>query len=124
MAADTAGALKQQSSPCVIIIKVNCIGDLSREIILESLQQGIDGIMILGCPPGECRYRHGEMHIVNQTGNIRAYLKHNRINPDRLMLGWLSSVEGTRIAGIMNTFARRIRRMKVSAGKKARTSWC
>ena len=124
MAADTAGALKQQSSPCVIIIKVNCIGDLSREIILESLQQGIDGIMILGCPPGECRYRHGDMHIVNQAGNIRAYLRHNRINPDRLMLGWLSSVDGTRIAGIMNTFARRIRRMNLSAGKNARTRWC
>ncbi len=124
MAADTAGALKQQSSPCVIIIRVNCIGNLSRDIILEGMQQGIDGIMILGCPSGECRYRHGEQNIVKQAGNIRDYLRQNRINPDRLMFGCLSSVDGTRIAGIMNTFARRIRKMIVSLEKKARTRWC
>ncbi len=121
MSADTAGALKQQSTPSVVIIKVNCIGDLHRDIILESLQQGVDGIMILGCPPGECRYGHGELHAINQSGNIRAYLRQNRINPDRLMLGWLSSVDGTKIAGIMNTFARRIRRMDASVGKTVKT---
>lgn len=114
MAADTAGVLKRQYSPNVIIIRINCTGILHQNIILEALQKGVDGVMILGCRMGECKYRQGDYHAANRVPSIKALLKRRGINPERLMCGWISSADGLKISEMINAFADQIKRMSPS----------
>ncbi len=114
MAADTAGVLKRQYNPNVLIIRINCTGILHQDIILETLQKGVDGVMILGCRMGECKYRQGDYHAANRVGSIKALLKRRGINPERLISGWISSADGLKLAEMINSFTYRIKRMSPS----------
>jgi heterodisulfide reductase subunit A2 len=114
MAADTAGVLKRQYSPNVIIIRINCTGILHHDIILETLQKGVDGVMILGCRLGECKYRQGDYHAANRIPSIKALLKRRGINPERLMSGWISSADGLKIADMINSFTDQIKTLSPS----------
>ncbi len=114
MAADTAGVLKRQYNPNVLIIRINCTGILHQDIILETLQKGVDGVMILGCRLGECKYRQGDYHAANRVGSIKSLLKRRGINPERLMSGWISSADGLKLAEMINSFTAQIKRMSPS----------
>ena len=114
VAADTAGVLKHQYSPNVLIIRINCTGILHQDIILEILQEGVNGLMILGCRMGECKYREGKYHAANRVESIKSLLKKRGINPERLMSGWISSADGIKLAEMINSFTAQIKRMSTN----------
>jgi len=114
MAADTAGVLKREYPPNVIIVRINCTGILHQDIILEALQKGVDGVMILGCRMGECKYRQGDYHAANRIPSLKALLKRRGINPDRLMSGWISSADGLKLAEMTKSFTNHIKKMSPS----------
>jgi len=59
---ETAGAQRLTYSPAIYPLRVRCLGQLSSGIILKSFEMGADGVLLLGCPPGECHFEFG-----NQT---------------------------------------------------------
>jgi coenzyme F420-reducing hydrogenase delta subunit len=57
--ADLAGVSRLQYPPSVRIIRVMCSGRTDPYIILEGFIQGVDGVFIGGCHPGDCHYLEG-----------------------------------------------------------------
>lgn len=47
-AADLAGSLRIQYPPQVKIIQLPCTGKLDTLLVLEALENGIDGVMVAG----------------------------------------------------------------------------
>ncbi|MHA1658293.1 MAG: hydrogenase iron-sulfur subunit, partial [Promethearchaeota archaeon] len=54
--ADLAGVSRIQYPPNIRIIRVMCSGRIDPEFIYQGFKTGIDGIIVMGCHPGDCHY--------------------------------------------------------------------
>ena len=57
--ADLAGVSRIQYPPNIRVIRVMCSGRVDPEFIIQGFQTGIDGIIVMGCHPGDCHYLEG-----------------------------------------------------------------
>ena len=57
--ADLAGTSRMKSAPNLRIIRLMCSGRVDPSFILRAFQLGADGILVLGCHPGDCHYQEG-----------------------------------------------------------------
>ena len=55
--ADNAGGQKLPYSPAVKLVRVMCSGRVDPQFVLQAFREGADGVMVLGCHPGDCHYR-------------------------------------------------------------------
>jgi len=46
--------------PNVRLITVPCSGRIDPQFVLYALEAGADGVMVVGCRPGECHYKRGD----------------------------------------------------------------
>lgn len=44
------------------VIPIMCSGRMSVKIIMNSIQNGADGVLVAGCHPDECRFGFGARH--------------------------------------------------------------
>jgi len=80
-----------------------CSGRVDPIFVAEAFSRNVDGVLVLGCHPGDCHYI---------TGNYEAEMKMNMLNKllsfigfsERLRLDWVSAAEGNRFAQIVNEF--------------------
>ena len=58
-AADLAGTTRLQYPPNIRPIRVMCSGSVDPVYVLRALLSGADGVIVGGCPPGDCHYISG-----------------------------------------------------------------
>ena len=86
-----------------------CTGRVDLSFVLRGFLKGADGVCIIGCHPGECNYvTQGNYHALNMVHLCKRLLEHIGVNPERLMIDWCSSSEGTRFAVLMKNFTEKI----------------
>ena len=107
--ADLAGVSRFQYPSNIRVIRVMCSGRVDPVLIFESLKQGIDGVAVLGCHPGDCHYQTGNYEAENKMKMTADVLKKIGIEHDRLYLDWVSAAEGKRFSEIVTTFTDQIR---------------
>ncbi|TFF69243.1 MAG: hydrogenase iron-sulfur subunit [Promethearchaeota archaeon] len=106
--ADLAGVSRIQYPPNIRVIRVMCSGRVDPEFIIQGFQTGIDGIIIMGCHPGDCHYLEGNYEAEMKFNMIQRFLKF--INFDnRVRLEWVSASEGNRFAEVVTEFTRKIK---------------
>ncbi|MGQ9721612.1 MAG: hydrogenase iron-sulfur subunit [Candidatus Jordarchaeum sp.] len=108
-AADEAGLKKIQYNPNIFIEMVPCTGRVDTEFILKSLEQGFDGVLVVGCKHGSCRYIDG----INKLEKKIKILKDVGIPKieDKLVISSLNAVEGYRFAEIVNRMHNKLSEM-------------
>jgi coenzyme F420-reducing hydrogenase delta subunit len=106
--ADLAGVSRFQYPPNLRVIRVMCSGRVDPTLVLRSFSRGVDGVMILGCHPGDCHYATGNYYARNRAQVMGQLLDLAGLNPDRLMLDWVSAGEGERFASLVTAFTTRI----------------
>lgn len=57
--ADLAGTSRMKSVANVRPIRVMCSGRVEPVLILKAFKVGADGVLVLGCHPGDCHYAEG-----------------------------------------------------------------
>jgi len=102
LGADKAGGKRLDIPPGVRLVRVMCSGRIDSQIILRSFHLGADGVLVLGCHPGECHYKRGNFAAQKQTAFLRALLPALHIDPERLRLDWVSANDGERFARVVN----------------------
>jgi len=107
--ADLAGTSRIQYAPNVRVIRVMCSGRIDPTFILRAFQVGVDGVLILGCHPGDCHYIDGNYKTARRIHMLKKMLSQLGIEDDRLRLDWVSAAEGKRFASIINDMTERIR---------------
>lgn len=107
--ADLAGTSRIQYAPNVRVIRVMCSGRIDPTFILRAFQAGVDGVLILGCHPGDCHYIDGNYKTARRIHMLKKMLSQLGIEDDRLRLDWVSAAEGKRFASIINDMTERIR---------------
>lgn len=106
--ADIAGSKRLQYSPNVKLIRVMCSGRVDPQFIMEALRDGADGIMVLGCHPGDCHYIEGNYRTMKRYGMLKLLLKQLNIEEDRVILDWVSASEGDKFAKVVDKMNARI----------------
>lgn len=110
-AADLAGTARMQYPVNVRIIRVMCSGMVHPEFILDALNQGADGVMVMGCPLGKCHYLDGNHITVARSEMIVELLEDFGYESERMSLTWLSSAEPDRFVRAVTEMTERIRKL-------------
>ena len=100
--ADLAGTSRTKYPPNVKIIRVMCSSRMNPLFLINTLQQGADGVLISGCHPGDCHYIQGNYFIRRRFGLIKNLLEYSGIDPRRVKMSWVSASEGHKFADIIN----------------------
>jgi len=109
--ADLAGVSRYQYPPNMRVIRVMCSGRVDPLLVLKSFKQGIDGVAVLGCHPGDCHYQTGNYEAENKMKMTKHVLEKIGIEPERLYLDWVSAAEGKRFSEVISDFTERIRKI-------------
>lgn len=107
--ADTAGIARLKSPANLRAIRVPCSGRVSPEIVLRTFDHGADGVLILGCHPGECHYDSGNHRAAKRIPILRALMGFAGLEAERLRLDWVSASEGERFSNIVSEFTETVR---------------
>ncbi len=114
--ADLAGVSRIQYPPNVRVIRVMCSGRVDPEFVFEALKRGIDGVIVLGCHPGDCHYLEGNYEEEKKFKMLQQFLKIQDFD-SRVRLDWVSASEGARFASIIADFVNAIRKIGPSPVK-------
>ena len=118
--ADLAGVSRIQYPSNIRIVRVMCSGRIDPTIPLEVFKMGADGILVLGCHPGDCHYVEGNLYEERKINMLKRLMALTGLEPDRLKLEWVSASEGQRFAQVVTEFTEQIRKLGPSplSGKR------
>lgn len=72
---EAVGRERESYSAAVVPIRLSCLGRISPGIILKAFEGGAAGVLLLGCPEGQCRYETGNLEVFKTVEETKALLK-------------------------------------------------
>ena len=111
-AADLAGSSRLKYPHNLRIIRVMCSGMVHPELVLESLSQGADGVMIMGCHLGECHYIDGNRKALARSDVISELLEDFGYEEERFSISWVSSAEPEAFVLAITEMTERVKQLK------------
>ncbi|MBA7508350.1 hypothetical protein ES705_00276 [subsurface metagenome] len=109
--ADLAGVSRTQYPPNIRVIRVPCSGRVDPFYIIKTLQNGIDGVLVSGCHPGDCHYISGNLIARRKFALLKSFLEYIGIEPGRVQFSWVSAAEGARFAQIIEKVTREVKKL-------------
>lgn len=100
--ADSAGRARKVYPANMRIIRVMCSGRVDPGFVMRAFAEGADGVMILGCHPGECHHREGNYHTLRRYTLLKKVLHQLDIEQARLRLDWVSASEGDKFVRVVS----------------------
>jgi len=107
--ADLAGVSRFQYPPNIRVIRVMCSARVDPTYVMKALLNGVDGVLIGGCHPGDCHYVSGNYYTRRRAAMLRKLLEVIGLEPERVRLEWVSASEGTIFAEAVRDFTQTIR---------------
>jgi len=109
--ADAAGRARLELPCGVHEVRVMCSGQIDSGMVLKAFEEGADGVMVLGCEPGDCHYKEGNVHAMKRMALLRAVLQSTRLDVRRIRLEWVAAGDGDRYARVVREMAAEIRKL-------------
>jgi coenzyme F420-reducing hydrogenase delta subunit len=109
--ADLAGVSRTQYPSNIRVIRVPCSGRVDPFYIIKALQNGIDGVLVSGCHPGDCHYISGNLIARRKFALLKSFLEYIGIEPGRVQFSWVSAAEGARFAQIIEKVTREVKKL-------------
>ena len=110
-ALDLAGRKGLRYSPYVRIIPVRCIGSINNVWISDALSKGFDGILQIGCKPGDdyqCHFIHGSELSETRGENFQETLETMMLEPERIKTEFVEITDYYKITEIINEYVETI----------------
>lgn len=101
---EVAGSERRGYSPAIHPLKVMCLGRLNPGTILKAFEKGADGVLLLGCPPGECHYEFGNRRAEEVFAEARQMATLLGYGEAQLRLDWVAAGDGETFADKMRAF--------------------
>jgi len=110
-ALDMAAQKGLKYSPYVRVIPVRCIGSVNKVWISDALSKGYDGILQIGCKPGDdyqCHFIHGSELTEKRGENIQETLETMMLEPERIRTEFVEITDYDKIPQIINDYVEEI----------------
>ncbi len=88
-----------------------CSGRVEPSFVLKAFREGADGVIILGCHPGDCHYAEGNYKTLRRYPLLKKVIKQFGLEDGRLRLDWVSASEGDRFAQVVNEMTETVRKL-------------
>jgi F420-non-reducing hydrogenase iron-sulfur subunit len=86
-----------------------CSSRISPELITRALMNGLDGIMVLGCHPGDCHYQTGNYYARRRIAITKQLLEYIGVEAERVQLNWVSASEGRKFAEVVTKVTKELK---------------
>lgn len=88
-----------------------CSGRVDPSMVFDAYLHGADGVFVGACLRGECHYSNGNLEAEGKMLLTQKILAHIGINPDRLVMRWMSSAEGAKFVRFTTEFQDKIKEL-------------
>jgi len=88
-----------------------CTGKIDATHMLEAFKAGADGILILGCPEGNCHYQDGNYEARKRVYLVRSLLESFGIEKERIRIELSTDPEGKRIRESVDDMKRKLAKL-------------
>jgi F420-non-reducing hydrogenase iron-sulfur subunit len=105
--ADMAGVSRFQMPPHCRVVRVMCSARVRPEQVISAL----DGVLVMGCHPGDCHYAEGNYLARRRALVLGRLLETLGLEPQRFQLHWVSAAEGARFAETIRAAVDQIRQL-------------
>ncbi|MDH4122544.1 MAG: hydrogenase iron-sulfur subunit [Thermoplasmata archaeon] len=107
--ANLAGVNKIPYPANVKIIRVMCSGTVDPAMVLEAIENGADGVIIIGCLIDNCHYVSGNKKAEERMERLKKLFDIVGLDSRRIRTEWINASERVRFAKTMNEFVQQIR---------------
>jgi F420-non-reducing hydrogenase iron-sulfur subunit len=88
----------------VRIVRVSCLSRVHLGLILRAFELGAEGVMLLGCEPGECNYDRDSRSITREYEKAQGLLRLMGMAPETVILSHMSRGDGVSFVHKVNEF--------------------
>lgn len=92
----------------VNVIRFPCSGMIKPSLAQLALDEGWDGVIVVGCGIGDCHFREGNHWARERFRGDRAPNKFRRMDQRRVALLWKAASEGDEFLREVNSFSARL----------------
>jgi F420-non-reducing hydrogenase iron-sulfur subunit len=110
-AADLIGTARRPYAANIRPIRVVCTGRVGPELILRALVAGADGVLVVGCHPGECHRVDGNLKALRRMTLLHELLSQRGVAAERVQLVWAGASEGVALADAADRISAAVERM-------------
>ncbi|MCG2711721.1 MAG: hydrogenase iron-sulfur subunit [Candidatus Omnitrophica bacterium] len=110
-AADAAGRAQKSYPANLKAVRLMCSGRIDPQFVLEAFKDGADGVLVLGCHPGDCHYKDGNNKALSRFKLLREVLISFGIEPQRFKLSWVSAAEADKFTAVVNEMVDSLKRL-------------
>jgi coenzyme F420-reducing hydrogenase delta subunit len=86
-----------------------CSARVRPEFVIAALSKGLDGVLVLGCHPGDCHYSEGNYFTRRRGLLVSKLLEYVGIETERFQVRWVSASEGAKFAETVEQVTEQIR---------------
>lgn len=83
------------------LVQVPCAGKVDADMVLEGLQRGFDGVLILSCHPDACYSLTGSTWAGMRAGHLGNLLAETGLEPERLMLSGVAPSQSQEVLAVI-----------------------
>ena len=109
--ADLAGVSRIQYPSNIRVVRVMCSGRIDPVIPLQVFAQGADGVIVLGCHPGDCHYSEGNYKMLRRFSMLKKVMVGMGIEEERCRLEWISASEGDKVKAVINDMVDKLKKL-------------
>jgi coenzyme F420-reducing hydrogenase delta subunit len=91
---ERAGIERLSIAPVIFPIRLACLGRITSGIILKAFENGAEGIMLLGCPEGECKHHSGNKSAWDVFQEAKSLLNLMGFNDNKLRYVLIEANDG------------------------------
>ena len=106
--ADAAGRAGKAIPPFFKAVRIPCSGRMDPAWVLLAFRRGAQGVLIAGCPAGNCHFQKGNAQMVRMAELLRPLLRQLGFAEARLKVALISAQEGEKFAALVFQWAEEI----------------
>lgn len=91
--------------PDVRMIRIPCTGRISKSLLFRAFEMGADGVALIGCEPGSCRYGSGTAVAALNVDDTRGILDLLGLRKERLRWATFLPEQSSELLAFLQDFA-------------------
>ena len=109
--ADSAGKAQKEYPANLRVVRVMCSGRIDPQFVVKAFGDGADGVIVLGCHPGDCHYKEGNYKALRRYAVLKRVLRQLGIEDDRFKLDWVSAGEGDKFVKVVTEMVNNVKKL-------------
>ncbi len=107
----------------VKMIRIPCSGRISKALLFKPFEMGADGVVLMGCETGSCRYGSGTQTAQKNAGDTRKILSLLGLGEERLCLINFLPDQSDELLAFLKEFTALIRKIGKSPVRPSSSLW-